>query len=542
MPLADTQSEVVSFRVEAERGLLRLLSAVGTVDEKRTDLSELVRHFARLKSSMGNAAMAAKLGLDEESLNRLTESAHDAVRRVSGASVGDDTSAAEVELSLLRLLSVLEVVGLRIEGVAPRLTFSSTLDNEALARRVRAVELVARSLVTESYKTQDALLARLRVLYKPDLIERWLAAAEGQDALSGMSFSDLAMLIVNRQEFPRYEPLFSMGRHLQLLRDRRKTLREYLDGIRSVRNSLAHHRSVSALQRQLIERYYDEITKPLSSAYQAGSTSVDPEAFLDTSKEDLDQYLGTLREDLQSVALDVDELRTSVTQVKEKVSAVEGAVVLLVASGCWFLLAIVVSTIQVMGHQTETGRMLEAADRSSRGMIISAMTFVLAGARIGANIVMRQGKGRRLERLLTVGAWRGVVLGWTVCALLLYLPTSTRLMRSIYGHETWTTVAVVPTLLNLDVDGVRELLDNGLDPNSVVNGESLVKWAINGTAVGPNFQPLPSAELEARRLRLIELLLSKGARPGASDVEFARSLGKQEVASMLVAAGSTNAR
>jgi hypothetical protein len=115
-------------------------------------------------------------------------------------------------------------------------------------------------------------------------------------------------------------------------------------------------------------------------------------------------------------------------------------------------------------------------------------------------------------------------------------------MRSFYGHETWATVAVVPTLLTLDVDGVRELLENGLDPNSVVHGDSLIKCAVNGVAVGPNFQPLPSAELEARRLRLIELLLSKGARPRASDVEYARSLGKGEVASMLSAAGTTNAR
>lgn len=535
-------ADLQQLRSEAERAFGRLVEVLAASAPTARTLVELVREFARLRSALGNANAASKLGLNEDSLARLAECAHEAARRASSGATGGE-SQADFELSLLRLLAWLETAGAHLDGVSPQLQLMTDLDEEATARRVRAVELIARSLITESYRTQEALLQRLRALYRPEFVDRWLKMALRNDALSGMTFSDLATLLVSKQEFGRYEPLFSVGNHLRLFQERRRTLREYLDGLRFVRNGLAHHKPVTALQRRLVERYYEEITAPVLGAYQAGSTTVDPGAFLDSSREDLQRYLQGLREDLQAVSLDVEELKVSVALTVQKVSVLEGAVVLLIASGCGLIVTIVVSMFEVRAlgaPPMDFERLMEMSDRSMRGVGISAATFMLAGARIVLNALVRQGKASGLAARLKGKVWRALAVGWTGLALLVYAPSSTLIYRAVssamLGAGTMDAMTSQIAALSLDVTGLRRALDRGVDPNSVSNGQSLLSCAMNGSLMGPNYQPLPRPQTEARRLEMLELLLGRGAKPTKDDVDSAKIMGKLEAAVLLEAA------
>ncbi len=72
---------------------------------------------------------------------------------------------------------------------------------------------------------------------------------------------------------------------------------------------LAHNKRITPLQVNLLSLYYDEIVEPLQEAFDQGRSDVNPETFLDVSKEELEGWFGGLKEDLKGVRDDIAELR-----------------------------------------------------------------------------------------------------------------------------------------------------------------------------------------------------------------------------------------
>ncbi len=258
------------------------------------------------KSRAGSAAIAQQLGLQTPEL--------DAFEAAWRGRIQHDGEDKEGRIALYRLLSWGESIAAHADGF-PFTTGSSSEDDQVLAlKRVRAVELILRSLILETHAGNDALLTYLNTRIPADVLQRWAKAAEKGNILSGTTFSELASLFITKEEFPQFEKIFSDDAYLRLLRTKRETIREYLDDIRRLRNAIAHHKQLTDVQTELLDLYYQDLVTPIQSAKDKGAIKTDPKRFLDISKEELTAYFNAVREDIQAVRDDVVQLRGEVRE------------------------------------------------------------------------------------------------------------------------------------------------------------------------------------------------------------------------------------
>ena len=272
-------------------------------------LDDLAKSYADAKGRQGRDAVAARLGMNDAELTMFDATLREGVRRVGR--LAPDAPSPETRnatIAALRLLSWLETVADRATDFA----FSVALpgqDDDVGRKQVRALELIIRSLITERYEDQPALVARLKELLSEKVVQQWLTASDRGDVLSGTTFSELSSLFVSTQEYPNYDPLYRDTPLLSLLKEKRVTIRNYLDDIRRIRNVLAHNKRVTPAQISLLNMYYEELIEPLQEAHDQGRTKVNPELYLDVSQEELAGYFSTLSEDVKGVKDDIAELR-----------------------------------------------------------------------------------------------------------------------------------------------------------------------------------------------------------------------------------------
>jgi methyl-accepting chemotaxis protein len=295
-------------------GLAALVSFLsGAAPEPDATVEELQRIYVEVKAKSGRDAVAVRLGMNEADLVAFEGSLREAVRRIGR--LAPDAPAIErrnAEIAALRLLSWLESIAARDAGFYFAPQFAERADDVG-RKQVRALELILRSLITERYETQSALTARLTELLSEKAVEQFLASADKGDIISGTTFSDLASLLVSTQEYPGYDPLFKDTPFLTLLKEKRVTIRTFLDDIRRIRNALAHNRRVSPIQLQLLGLYYEELSEPLQEAFDHGCSKVNPDAFMGASAEALRDYFGRLTADTRAVRDDISELRADLT-------------------------------------------------------------------------------------------------------------------------------------------------------------------------------------------------------------------------------------
>ncbi len=276
-------------------------------------LDALAKRYGEAKSRLGRQAVAARLGLGEADLAAFDTALREAVRRIERLPPeAPGFESRNAVIAALRLLSWLETFQQRNPDF--RVDLDLPTGNEDVGRKqVRALELILRSLVTERHEDQPHLIAHLKELLSEKVVQQWLAAADRGDVLSGTTFSELASLFVSTQEFPRYEPLYLQTPFLTLLKEKRVTIRHFLDDIRRVRNLLAHNKRVTPLQVQLLDLYYQELVEPLQEAFDQGRTKVNPDLYLDVSEAELDGYFSRLSDDVKAVRDDLAELRAEMT-------------------------------------------------------------------------------------------------------------------------------------------------------------------------------------------------------------------------------------
>ncbi len=276
-------------------------------------LDALAKRYGELKSRLGRQAVADRLGLAESDLTAFDTALREAVRRIERLPPeAPGFEARNAVIAALRLLSWLESIQQRNPDFQVNLDLPAA-DDEVGRKQVRALELILRSLVSERYEDQPQLIAHLKELLSDKVVQQWLTAADRGDVLSGTTFSELASLFVSTQEFPNYEPLYQQTPFLTLLKEKRVTIRHFLDDIRRVRNLLAHNKRVTPLQVQLLDLYYQELVEPLQEAFDQGRSKVNPDLYLDVSDAELASYFSNLSDDVKAVRDDLAELRAELT-------------------------------------------------------------------------------------------------------------------------------------------------------------------------------------------------------------------------------------
>ena len=366
-----------------------LLALIGHESPEDSGQS-LVSAYNKAKSRLSSTEVASKLNLSDAELPLFEASLRDFAKRFD-AIESDDPERTTV-ISALRLVSWLETLQRR--GVVITIPDFSGLpvDEDVGRKQIRALELILRSLVSERFGGD--LEQQLKAIIKPELVDKWKASGDPDDLLSGTTFSELASLVVNKDEFGHYERLYSNSAYLNYLRDRRKTVQNFLDDVRRVRNVLAHNKSISDAQLQLLELYYEELTSPIQDAFDNGETSVDPSAYLDVSREELQSYFVDIKEDIASVQDELADFRASVegdlgvikedtavirettAGVKSRTTMIAAGVValLVLVGGSYFFLvgtqenteAILVDTASIKQTTTETNQAITEVQQSSR--------------------------------------------------------------------------------------------------------------------------------------------------------------------------------
>ena len=367
-----------------------LVSLVEPADFSADTGQAVLNAYNKAKSRLSSSKIASKLNLSDSELPLFEASLRDFAKRSD--TIESDDPERKTVISALRLVSWLET--LQSRGVTITIPdFSGmSVDEDVGRKQVRALELILRSLVSERFGV--GLEQQLKTIIKPELVDKWKASGDPDDLLSGTTFSELASLVVNKDEFGHYEKLYSHSAYLNYLRDRRKTVQSFLDDVRRVRNVLAHNKSISDAQLQLLELYYEELTSPIQDAFDNGETGVDPSVYLDVSREELQSYFVDLKEDIAAVQDELADFRASVEGdlgvIKEDTAVIRettfgvksrttmiaaGVIALLVlVGGSYFFLvgtqenteAILVDTASIKQTTTATNQTITEVQQSSR--------------------------------------------------------------------------------------------------------------------------------------------------------------------------------
>ena len=103
------------------------------------------------------------------------------------------------------MLGWLETIESRQSSYQLDNAIESEVSEDLSRKQVRALELVIRSLVGERHGNQQELTTYLRQLFGERTVDRWAKVADSDDLLSGTTFSELASIFVNKDEFEHHQ-------------------------------------------------------------------------------------------------------------------------------------------------------------------------------------------------------------------------------------------------------------------------------------------------------------------------------------------------
>lgn len=193
-------------------------------------------------------AVAKTLNLNDAEMSEFTLQLRLLQQRVPQYESGQDVSENQL-IAAMRFVTTLEHLRLQ----QPLLTYStevapgSELQQQQAHKQVRTIELMIKGLIQQAWPDQVRLNNHLKTLFNADRVRRWLKLGDINDVLSGMMFSELAQMLVDKKEFSRYyASLFSDPSMLTLMVEPRKTLQTFLDDIRQIRNNITVQKALSS--------------------------------------------------------------------------------------------------------------------------------------------------------------------------------------------------------------------------------------------------------------------------------------------------------
>ncbi|SNY71375.1 STY4199 family HEPN domain-containing protein [Enterobacter sp. CC120223-11] len=223
-------------------------------------------------------------------------------------------------IAALRFVAALEFV----RQQQPLLKFSSlpgedgNARQEQAQRQMRAMTLTLKALINQAFPDATKLNDSLKLQFGADSVRRWLANGETGDILSGMLFSDLALLIVDKKTFARhYSPLFNAAAALTFLAEQRVTLHAFLDDCRVMRNAILARRPLTTTEMVLIDNYLHQITGPVQRAFEQGRTRVNPASFMAVDSNELEHFWEHARSKDRALGGDKHPVRENIEPPKK---------------------------------------------------------------------------------------------------------------------------------------------------------------------------------------------------------------------------------
>ena len=295
------------LRHNCESALSRILAHIQPGITVVSDLGGQFSNCQRLKAKVGGKEFAARLKCNLAELDSFQTAISMAVN-ISTAAPSDATNQNSF-IAHLRLLSWLETFWVRLFGDALKLPIELQFSEDRGRCQVRALELILRDLINESYQTQQALIQQLAELFGDEIVGKWRSSADPGNILTGTTFSELASLYCNKQEFDRYMRFYEKTVFLTLFSEKRRTIQQYLEDIRRIRNHFAHNKHLSDVSLYLLDLYFKELIEPVVEAARQGHTRVNPDVYQNVPLAEINNYFEGIRTDLQSVKEDIRDLK-----------------------------------------------------------------------------------------------------------------------------------------------------------------------------------------------------------------------------------------
>lgn len=271
--LPDSARELEHYLSVIRRAASGLLTQLNVRSAEVKDLHQFLDGLEQARLTLGGwGSVARRLGLNDAGLSELMLRLRHLRQRVTGE---------ELEVSENQLIAALRLV-VMLERV-PVLTSDARPDDAVrhqARQQMRTVSLLLEALVTRAWPDVTRFHNYLKLHFGPDRVRRWLAESEGGNIVSGMRFSEVALLMVDKKLFSRhYERLFNSAAALTLLAEQRATLHAFLESCRQLRNAMIAGRPPSAAEGRLLDLTLSQIAGPIQRACREGRTRIDPAAF-----------------------------------------------------------------------------------------------------------------------------------------------------------------------------------------------------------------------------------------------------------------------
>ena len=296
-------------------------------------------------------AVAKRLNLNDSEISQFTLLLRHLQQLVPQYESGQEVSQNQL-LAALRFTSYLEHVRFKQPLLGYSTELSSDVDGlqKGAQQQMRAIELMLKGLVNQAWESQADLVNQLKNQFGADKVRRWLKRGERGDVLSGMKFSELALMLVDKKEFAHhYAKIYQNSPQLGFLIDQRKTLQIFLDGTRQIRNDLMHKQPLSTVQVALLDSYFGEISGPVQKAFSEGRTKVNPSALLDTDDATLQNYLEQSRKNHSAQGGDPEEIRESIERFDPRAAKKQHDTTSVISTALWASVGIAVVAVAVVG-------------------------------------------------------------------------------------------------------------------------------------------------------------------------------------------------
>lgn len=262
----------------------------------------------------GWGAVAKRLKLNDAELTQFTLQLRHLQQLVPRYENGQSVTENQL-IAALRFIAALE----NLRKKQKLLTYSTALGpNDPLQQQsglqhLRAMEMMMKGLVMQAWPDAERLRNHLKTQFGADRVRRWLRLGDRNDVLSGMLFSELALLLVDKKEYgQRYASLFNDASGLSLFVEPRKTLQTLLDDVREIRACVIAGNALSSNQLAMLEGYYPQIAGPVQRAFDEGRGKINPAALLKEAAGELDAYWEQARKKDRAAGGDTQPIRDSI--------------------------------------------------------------------------------------------------------------------------------------------------------------------------------------------------------------------------------------
>lgn len=244
----------------------------------------------------------------------------------------------------------------QVKQQQPLLTFTTSYASDAYQlqemaeRQIRTIELVINGLITQIWPDAPHLHHYLKSHFGAQDVARWQARSPSGEILDGMSFSERALLIVDKKAFARhYASLFNSGAALTFLAEQRLTLHTFLDDIRRMRNKLLAQMPLTEMECLLLEHYTQQITAPVQRAYEQGRVRVNPASLMTADGSEVQHFWEQATEVAQAWGPDARSIADGIEKQYRKIQARTDAREKLIAGVLWGAVGVTVLGITLGG-------------------------------------------------------------------------------------------------------------------------------------------------------------------------------------------------